>query len=133
MKWWTLPNKDYKPNPYTEHYCIQEARLTAIETKLENKREHIKEVDDDYYHLRDKLENINENVVKLTAIMEKAQKKEEEHDIKLDNLKTEIGNLKTDIANSNTKIEKTNSSLETIKWLIPVSCAVLTVILNYFI
>ena len=130
-----MPNQtiDYKPQPYNEHYCIQEARLTAIETKLENKKEHIKEVDEDFYHLRDKLETISENVVKLTAIMEEAQKKEESNDVKLDNLKTEIANLKTDIANSNTKIEKTNSSLDTIRWLIPISCAVLTVILNYFI
>lgn len=130
-----MPNQtiDYKLQSIPEHYCIQESRLTAIETKLENKKEHIKEVDDDYYHLRDKLETISENVVKLTAIMEEAQKKEEANDIKLDNLKTEIANLKTDIANSNTKIEKTNSSLDTIKWLIPISCAVLTVILNYFI
>lgn len=126
-------NIDYNPIKTIDHYCYQEARLTAIETKLENKKEHIKEVDEDYYHLRDKLETISENVVKLTAIMEEAQKKEEGNDIKLDNLKTEIANLKTDIANSNTKIEKTNSSLETIKWLIPISCAVLTVILNYFI
>lgn len=125
---------DYKPQSIIqEHYCLQEARLTAIETKLENKKEHIKEVDEDYYHLRDKLETISENVVKLTAIMEEAQKKGEANDIKLDNLKTEIGNLKTEIANSNTKIEKTNSSLDTIKWLIPISCTVLTVILNYFI
>ena len=126
-------NIDYKTIKQTDHYCYQEARLTAIETKLENKKEHIKEVDEDYYHLRDKLETISENVVKLTAILEEAQKKEESNDIKLDNLKTEIANLKTDIANSNTKIEKTNSSLDTIKWLIPISCAVLTVILNYFI
>jgi chromosome segregation ATPase len=128
-----MPTNDYKDHLNINHYCIQEARLTAIETKLENKREHIKEVDDDYYHLRDKLETISENVVKLTAILEEAQKKEESNDIKLDNLKTEIANLKTDIANSNTKIEKTNSSLDTIRWLIPISCAVLTVILNYFI
>ena len=128
-----MPNHDYKPNHIGENYCYQEPRLTAIETKLENKKEHIREVDEDYFHLRDKLETISENVVKLTAILEEAQKKEEANDIKLDNLKTEIGNLKADIANSNTKIEKTNSSLDTIKWLIPVSCAVLTVILNYFI
>lgn len=129
-----MPSHDYKNIPIKEnHYCYQEARLSTIETKLETKKEHIKEVDDDYYHLRDKLETISENVVKLTAIMEEAQKKEEANDIKLDNLKTEIANLKTDIANSNTKIEKTNSSLDTIKWLIPISCAVLTVILNYFI
>ena len=126
-------NIDYKQIKQIGHYCYQEARLTAIETKLENKKEHIKEVDEDYYHLRDKLETISENVVKLTAILEEEQKKEEANDTKLDNLKTEIANLKAEIANSNTKIEKTNSSLETIQWLIPISCAVLTVILNYFI
>ena len=126
-------NIDYKQIKQIGHYCCyQEARLTAIETKLENKKEHIKEVDEDYYHLRDKLETISENVVKLTAILEEEQKKEEANDTKLDNLKTEIANLKAEIANSNTKIEKTNSSLETIQWLIPISCAVLTIILNYF-
>lgn len=125
-------NIDYNSIKQINHYCYQEARLTAIETKLENKKEHIKEVDEDYYHLRDKLETISENVVKLTAILEEEQKKEEANDTKLDNLKTEIANLKAEIANSNTKIEKTNSSLETIQWLIPISCAVLTVILNYF-
>lgn len=128
-----MPNHEHNLTPIEKQYCIQEARLTAIETKLENKKEHIREVDEDYYHLRDKLETISENVVKLTAILEEAQKKEESNDMKLDNLKTEIANLKTEIANSNTKIEKTNSSLETIKWLIPISCAVLTVILNYFV
>jgi chromosome segregation ATPase len=128
-----LPKHDYKTQSIPEHYCYQEPRLTAIETKLENKKEHIREVDEDYYHLRDKLETISENVVKLTAILEEAQKKEESNDIKLDSLKTEIANLKAEIANSNTKIEKTNSSLDTIKWLIPISCAVLTVILNYFV
>lgn len=126
-------NIDHNSIKQVNHYCYQEARLTAIETKLENKKEHIKEVDEDYYHLRDKLETISENVVKLTAILEEAQKKEEANDTKLDNLKTEIANLKAEIANSNTKIEKTNSSLETIQWLIPISCAVLTIILNYFI
>lgn len=116
-----------------EYTCINENRIVALETRLNHKKEDINEMHSDYYHLRTKLETISENVVKLTAILEEAQKKEEGNDIKLDNLKTEIGNLKTEIANSNTKIEKTNSSLDTIKWLIPISCAVLTVILNYFI
>ena len=115
-----MPNQklDYKTQTITGHYCYQESRLTAIETKLENKKEHIKEVDEDYYHLRDKLETISENVVKLTTILEEAQKKEETNEDKLDHLKTEIANLKADIAQSDTKIEKTNASLDTIKWLI---------------
>lgn len=126
-----MQTKDYKPRPIGEHYCYQEPRITAIETKLENKKEHIQEVNEDYYHLRDKLESISENVVKLTAIMEEAQKKEESNDIKIDGMKTEMANLKTDIANLNTKIEKTNSSLDTLKWLIPVACTILTFIVNY--
>ena len=121
-------NIDHNSIKQVNHYCYQEARLTAIETKLENKKEHIKEVDEDYYHLRDKLETISENVVKLTAILEEEQKKEEANDTKLDNLKTEIANLKAEIANSNTKIEKTNSSLETIQWLIPISLTIRRII-----
>lgn len=116
-----------------EHNCINENRIVALETRLNHKKEDINEMHSDYYHLRDKLETISENVVKLTTILEEAQKKEETNEDKLDHLKTEIANLKSDIAQSDTKIEKTNASLDTIKWLIPVACAVLTVILNYFI
>ncbi len=72
-------------------------------------------------------------MVKLTAILEENSKKEESNDIKIDGMKTEMANLKTDIANLNTKIEKTNSSLDTIKWLIPIACAILTFIVNYLI
>ena len=53
-----------------QHQCIQEARITAIETKLENKKEHLQEVDTDYYHLRDKLENISINVAELQSTVD---------------------------------------------------------------
>lgn len=116
-----------------EKYCKQEARLTAIETRLQNKKENIHEVHEDYYHLRDKLEIISENVVELTTLMREAQKKEDENDKKIDSMKTEIANLKIDIADVDKKIEKSNSSLNTIKWIVPVVCAILTFIVNYLI
>ena len=120
-----------------EHHCRQEARLVAIETKLENKKEHIKEVDEDYYHLRDKLEVISENVIKLTTLLEENQKKENDNDKKIDDLKTQLANsnmlLKEEIGKVNTKIDNTNSSLNTLKWIAPLVWAILTFIVNYII
>lgn len=103
----------------TEHTCIQEARITAIETKLENKKEHLHEVDNDYTQLRDKLEQININVAELTTLMKENHKKEEENDKKIDELQVEIAKLQ--------------SSMDTLKWLIPIACTVLTFIVNYLI
>lgn len=107
-------------------WCKQEARLTAIETRLENKKENIHEVHEDYYHLRDKLEIISTNVVELTTIMKENQKKEDENDKKIDEMQLEL-------AKANMEISKINSSVDTIKWLIPVACAILTFIVNYII
>ena len=103
----------------TEHTCIQEARITAIETKLQSKKEHLHEVDTDYYHLRDKLESISINVAELTTLMKENSKKEEENDRKIDELQVEIAKL--------------NSTLDTMKWLIPIACTILTFIVNYLI
>ena len=101
------------------HYCKQEARLSTIETRLENKKENLHEVHDDYYHLREKLEIISTNVVELTTLMRENQKKEEENDKKIDEMQVEIAKL--------------NSSIDTIKWLIPITCTILTFIVNYLI
>ena len=103
----------------TEHTCIQEARITAIETKLENKKEHLQEVDTDYYHLRDKLEQINLNVAELTTLMKEQRDKERVNDEKIDELQVEIAKLQ--------------SSMDTLKWLIPIACTILTFIVNYLI
>ena len=104
---------------HDDHYCIQEARLSTIETKLQNKKESINEINSDYYHLRDKLEIISENVVELTTLMREARKKEEDNDKKIEELQVEIA--------------KINSSLDTLKWLIPIACTILTFIVNYLI
>ena len=108
-----------KQEPIEDCRCTQEARLTAIETKLATKKEHLHEVDTDYYHLRDKLEAININVTEVTTLMRENQKKEEENDRKIDELQVEIAKL--------------NSSMDTLKWLIPIACTILTFIVNYLI
>ena len=113
--------------------CIQEARLSTIETKLANKKEHLHEVDEDYYHLRDKLESININVAELTTLLRENKAQEEKNDKKIDDLAKEMANVKIEMRDVNTKVEKTNSSLETFKWLIPVACTILTFIVNYLI
>ena len=60
-----------KNNPlYCQYPCRQEARITAIETKLENKKEHLHEVDEDYYHLRDKLEGISTDLTSISTNMQ---------------------------------------------------------------
>ena len=122
-----------KQEPIDDCRCTQEARLVAIETKLATKKEHLHEVDEDYYHLRDKLEAININVAELTTIMKANQNKEIENDKKIDDLTKELANLKTDVMNVDKKIDNTNSSLDTMKWLLPIGFAALTFILNYLI
>ena len=114
-----------------EHTCHQEARLTAIETKLENKKEHLHEVDEDYYHLREKLDTINLNVAELAAIMRENQKKEAENDKRIDDLSKEIANLKADVMSVDKKVDNTNSSLDTMKWLLPLACSIIMFIINY--
>lgn len=122
------------PKTENEKYrCIQESRLTAIETKLATKKEHLHEVDEDYYHLRDKLEAININVAELTAIMKANQNKELENDKRIDDLTKGLANLKTEVMNVDKKVEKTNSSLDTMKWLLPVVFTALTFIVNYLL
>lgn len=102
-----------------QHQCIQEARITAIETKLQSKKEHLHEVDTDYYHLRDKLESISINVAELTTLMKEQRDKERVNDEKIDELQVEIAKLQ--------------SSMDTLKWLIPIACTILTFIVNYLI
>ena len=122
-----MPTYDYKQD---NHYCIQEARLSAIETKLQNKKENLHEVHEDYYHLRDKLEVISSNVVELTTILKENQKKEELHTSKIDELQLEL-------AKANLEIGKINSSMLTLQYVIglgvPFACAIITFIVDYML
>lgn len=117
-----MPNK----NPADIDYCKQEARLSTIETKLETKKENIQEIHSDYDHLRDKLETISNNVVELTTIMRENQKKEDENDRKIDELTKEL-------AKANNEIGNLQSSIDTLKYIIPIACTILTTILTFIV
>lgn len=122
-----MPTYDYKPpQTNTEHYCIQEARITAIETKLETKKENIHEIHEDYYHLRDKLDLLNINVAELTAIIKENQENHKANHKKVEELQTEI-------SKANLEISKLQTSISTLKYIIPIACSILTFIVNYLI
>lgn len=122
-----MPNSK---NPNDIDYCKQEARLATIENKLENKKENIHEIHEDYYHLREKLETISQNVVELTTIMRENQKKEDENDKKIEELQLEL-------AKANLEINRISSSLDTLKWVlglgVPIASTILGLIVNYLI
>ena len=122
-----MPNSK---NPKDIEYCKQEARLATIENKLENKKENIHEIHEDYYHLREKLETISQNVVELTTIMRENQKKEDENDKKIEELQLEL-------AKANLEINRISSSLDTLKWVlglgVPIASTILGLIVNYLI
>ena len=85
---------------------------------------------EDYYHLRDKLEVISENVVKLTTLMENNQEKEKENDEKIDDLQNEL-------AKANMEIGKLTASINTLQYLlglgVPFACAIITFIIDYIL
>lgn len=100
----------------------------AIETRLENKKENIHEVHEDYYHLRDKIELISQNVVELTTIVKDFKDKEVRNEVKIDELAKYV-------SDTNIKIEKMNSSINTLKYLIgllvPLLLVLIPIIVEY--
>lgn len=117
--------EDYEHTTYpNNHFCSQEARLSAIEIKLQNKKENLHEVHEDYYHLRDKLELISENVIKLTTILENNTEKEEQNDSRIEDLRVEIAKV-------NMKVEKTNSSIGTLQYIIGIGIPIICIIISY--
>ena len=106
-----------------EHTCHQEARLTAIETKLENKKEHLHEVDEDFYHLRDQLNTIALNLTSISTTMETIKDNRKETDNKILELQLELKELKTNWQN--------------LKWIIglgvPILTTVMTIVANYLL
>ena len=103
--------------------CQQEARITALETKLENKKEQLHEMDEDYYHLREQLNTINLNLATISATMETLRDNRKETDTKILELQLEMKELKT--------------NWQTLKWIIglgvPVLTTVLTIVANYLL
>lgn len=110
--------------------CKQEARIKVIETKLDNKKEHLHEVDEDYYHLRDKLDMINLNVTELKTIITEMQNVRTQTDNKVYDLQVEINKMQLQLKES----EDRWNSLKFILGIgVPVITTILTVIANYII
>ena len=105
------------------HTCHQEARITALETKLETKHEQLHEIDEDYYHLREQLNTINLNLATISTTMETLIENRKETDTKILDLQLEMKELKTNWQN--------------LKWVIglgvPVLTTVLTIVANYLL
>ena len=103
--------------------CTQESRLTALETKVENKRENIHEIHEDYYHLRDKLESISVNVIEVTTIIREMQKNRDVTDQRVEILQLQFKEM--------------NGSIKTLKWLfglgLPIFTTILSVVINQLI
>lgn len=105
------------------HTCYQEARITALETKLETKKEQLNGIDEDYYHLSEQLSKISLNLATISATMDTLIDNRKETNDKILDLQLEMKELKTNWQN--------------IKWLIgvgvPVLTTVLTIVANYLL
>lgn len=104
--------------------------MTVIESKLENKKEHLHEVDEDYYHLRDKLDMINLNVAEVTTIMKTMQDDRDKTDKRLDDTNEKIYDLKNEIT-------ELKSNWENLKLIIgigvPIITTILTIVANWLL
>lgn len=105
------------------HTCHQEARITALETKLETKKEQLNEIDDAYYHLNEQLTKISLNLATISTTMGTLIDNRKETNDKILELQLEMKELKTNWQN--------------IKWMIgvgvPVLTTVLTIVANYLL
>lgn len=123
-----MPTIDYKTEEV--HQCCQEARLTVIESKLENKKEHLHEVDEDYYHLRDKLDMINLNVAEVTTIMKTMQDDRDKTEKRFDDTNEKIYDLKNEI----TELKSNWENLKLIIGLgVPIITTILTIVANWIL
>ena len=117
-------------NKTYDHTCIQEARLTAIETKLENKKEHLHEVDEDYSHLREKLDTISLNVVELTTILKTMQEERNSADKKIMELKEEVKTVQLEMQELRTNWD----NLKLIMGIgVPILTTVMSIVANYLL
>ena len=105
------------------HTCHQEARITALETKLETKHEQLHEIDEDHYHLNEQLTKISLNLAAISTTMDTLIDNRKETNDKILELQLEMKELKTNWQN--------------IKWMIgvgvPVLTTVLTIVANYLL
>lgn len=115
---------------HNEEYCYQESRISALEARFDNNNEDIHSIHKDYYLLREKIDDLNMNVTKLTTLLEAEQRHEEENDKKIELLQQELNE-------TTQELKGLTSSISTLKWLVglgvPILVVILTFLLNHFI
>ena len=57
----------------TKSYCIQEARISKIETRLDNKHQDLQEIKDDIQHDQEQIQEILVALTQLTTILKVLQ------------------------------------------------------------
>ena len=102
-----------------QHHCLQESRIAAIEAKLDNKKETIHELNDDYRYLREKLDTIALSVTELTVVIKETTQRRDEEEHKIESLQLEVKEL--------------SQTISTLKWVIGVGVPVVFTVLTFII
>ena len=101
------------PNPNTttgsSHSCMNEARLTAIETKLKNKRYELNDLDEKLNEQSKSLTKLTNEVTRLATLLSESQNNRATQGDKIDKLEIQVAQL--------------NSTLTTLKWVLTVFIA----------
>ena len=93
-----------------EHeYCINESRLTAIETKMKHKRYELNDLHEKLREQANHMDDLVQEVTKLATILQETQNTRNEHGKKIDKLETQVTQL--------------NATMNTLKWIITISVA----------
>lgn len=90
-------------------HCINEARITAIETQMKTKRFELNDLSDKLSEQTANLSKLTTEVTRLATILQENQVTRAEHGNKIDNLEIQVTQL--------------NSTLTTLKWVLTIFVA----------
>ena len=102
-----------------EHNCNQEARLTAIETKLKHKRYELNDVHEQLTEQSKSIDKLVTEVTKLATILQETQSFRRDYTEKITCLEMQVAKL--------------NATLNTLKWVITISIALFGGVLLFLI
>lgn len=92
-----------------QEYCINEARLAAMETQLKHKRYELNDLSEKLTEQAKHMDALVQEVTKLATILQETQNSRTEHGKKIDKLETQVAQV--------------NATMNTLKWIITISIA----------
>lgn len=95
--------------PENHKYCINESRITTIETQMKNKRYELNDLSDKLTEQTANLSKLTTEVTRLATILQENQVTRAEHGTKIDSLEIQVAQL--------------NSTLTTLKWVLTIFVA----------